>query len=255
MKLIALFGLALLACGPVIAQTETLSTMPQVMSGMATRHHPCPAGWTGHAVPAASNLAVSREPLRLTVYDGDIVNGYVEARIATEDGLYYMIRTSNGLDVVRADSITDFSMKANPALFNHVFSKPTFSNPAAPLVPLQGFLPSSNTPSSLFGHRVPAAKQAADTGMHIDSGSIDANGVYHRTYVGFVKINADGTITKSPNEATGDYSKPVGSAFDPVLSTGWSSGHGARTQHVHTYYRHTKTGRTVHVHSYYRSHR
>lgn len=49
-----------------------------------------------------------------------------------------------------------------------------------------------------------------------------------------------------------DYSRPVGSANDPVLSTGWSSGHNGRNTHVRDYYRHTKSGRVIHVHSYYR---
>ena len=55
-----------------------------------------------------------------------------------------------------------------------------------------------------------------------------------------------------PSTGVGDYSRPVGSPDDPVLSTGWTSGHGSRTQHVRDYYRHTRSGGIVHVHSYYR---
>ncbi len=54
------------------------------------------------------------------------------------------------------------------------------------------------------------------------------------------------------SHGSGDYARAVGSANDPVLSTGWTGGHGARTQHVHDYYRHTRSGRLIHVHGYYR---
>lgn len=48
-----------------------------------------------------------------------------------------------------------------------------------------------------------------------------------------------------------DYARHIGSANDRSLSTGWTHGHGARTEHTRDYYRHTRSGALVHVHSYY----
>lgn len=56
-----------------------------------------------------------------------------------------------------------------------------------------------------------------------------------------------------PNDIhrTHDYARHIGSASAKELSTGWTSGHGARTHQTHDYTRHTRSGRTTHVHGYY----
>ena len=79
----------------------------------------------------------------------------------------------------------------------------------------------------------------------------DKDGRMHRTFSAPARPNGNGGFDFSPHDQ-GDYARAVGSANDPTLSTGWTSGHDSRTQHVHNYYRHTKSGRMVHVHSYYR---
>ncbi len=102
-------------------------------------------------------------------------------------------------------------------------------------------LPSGSivTPSTST-HSTTVLRRASHTGSSSTSGSLHVGG------------NSAG-----PNDESNahDYARPVGSTNDPVLSTGWTHGHGSRTVHVRDYYRHTKTGKVVHVHGYYRRHR
>lgn len=55
--------------------------------------------------------------------------------------------------------------------------------------------------------------------------------------------------TDSDHSST--YSRAAGSSYDRHLSTGWTSGHGSRTEHTHDYFR-NEHGHEEHVHAYWR---
>jgi hypothetical protein len=75
------------------------------------------------------------------------------------------------------------------------------------------------------------------------------------TFAVFCTVSAIAQNDAGPNDTarTHDYARPIGSASDRKLSTGWTHGHGSRIYRTHDYLRHTRSGSVIHVHGYYHS--
>ncbi len=106
-------------------------------------------------------------------------------------------------------------------------------------------------------HQLPSGSGAAATSTTSTHSTLSLRRASHSgssSSAGSVHLGGNSAGPNDDDNAH-DYARPVGSTNDSTLSTGWTHGHGSRTVHVRSYYRHTKSGNIVHVHGYYRRHR
>lgn len=269
------------AAAPRIDETATSITQGilQEVLQLAARQHPAPPGWSGHSVPAATSLPVSEEPVSVWLYDSEkqggqagALRGHVEARIATSQGLFYVLDTDHGSQVIPARAITFFFARGHllypgrtiPVPGPHFFAgenermlaaqeRATRANWAAADRQAARERASATRQAHL---RAAAENRALHTYANAYPGWTSGRRsppAFTRSSVRGMAPDSGGGFAAGPGDSGGhDYARAIGDASDPVLSTGWTSGHGSRTQHVRDYYRHTKSGELVHVHSYFR---
>lgn len=217
------------------------TTFTGVITELAARH---PFGFAGRPPDAAADsLPVSDQELILTIGGTEQIEGRIEARIATVRGLYYAVPTPRGTQIVRAASVTSVRRADGGPL-----GSLALINPPAHRLAAGAARPSPSAsayPVWTGGH----GARSAFKPFSRTSGRIS------RPASEWGRPASGGGFAAGPGDGGGhDYARAAGSAFDPALSTGWTGGHGARTEHVRDYYRHTKSGGLVHVHSYYRRH-
>lgn len=263
---------------------ETATSITGIISHLAARQHPAPLGWTGHAVPAATSLPVSEDPVSVWLYDSEkqggqagALRGHIEARIATSQGLFYVLDTDHGAQVIPARAITFFFARGPlpypgrtiPITGPNSFAGENERMLAAQERAARARFAAENRQAARErasqarqSHlRAAAQNRALRAYAHAYPGWTSGHGPHPAfTRSSFTRSPArwgapasGGGFAAGPGDGGGhDYARAIGSANDPVLSTGWTSGHGNRTEHVHDYYRHTKSGGMVHVHSYFR---
>ena len=200
--------------------------------------------------PAASGLPVSPQQLLLTISGSEHIQGRVEARIATGRGLYYVVPTPTGAQFIPADRITGVAFADG---------RPFVLTPAASRVTAHATSAAANRDLLAYAHHYPGWTSGHGTRPAFPRGMLSyphGSSYYSSSSGHWSRPATGGGFAAGPGDSSGhDYARAVGASNDPTLSTGWTSGHGDRTEHVSDYYRHTKSGRIVHVHSYYRRHR